>query len=60
MIEDEIGDKIMKEIKVESEITEDVVYAREAGVGIYFSCGWLEKNKALEYVKKLLDALIKD
>ena len=50
----------MKEIKVESEITEDVVYAREAGVGIYFSCGWLEKNKALEYVKKLLDALIKD
>ena len=48
------------EVKVVSEITNDYISAEERGKGIFICGGWIEKNKALEFAKQLLDALMED
>lgn len=50
----------MKEIRVESEINGDWCTAEEKGTGIRILGGWLERGKALEFAKKLVDALMKE
>ena len=49
----------MDEVKVESEITGDYCSAYDKGKGIQIIGGWLEKNKALEFADKLVEALLK-